>query len=93
MRSTITVEELIAEVDRLSQKGDSRSEGFKTRKEWQASWGDVSTYQANALLDLAFGLGVLETSSKLVDGKSGRAQRVPAYRFKFPEKEEKTKKK
>lgn len=86
--SAITLDELMAELDRLGVD-DSDGDG-KTTRELMELW-DMNKDRVLQLLHLASDRGLLIASRKRIVAISGQPTRAPCYRFKRPpEKRTKT---
>jgi hypothetical protein len=78
----ITIDELVAELDRLGVTSDD--EGL-TAEEWSRQWGCYVT-TARKRIRLAMDHGLVACGRKTIRRLNGQAVLVPCYRITMPEK-------
>ena len=91
MAEPITLDELLAEIERLGGVGDENADG-QTTAELAAEWG-VGRERVRSLLHHAKGLGLLEIGSRVEANLAGKKQRVTVYRIVKPQAPKKASKK
>lgn len=77
-----TVDDILAEIDRLSRRPDDEG---KTTGEWQDTLG-LSQRGVDRLLTTAHRLGRLTTGQRRAQRRDGRPTMIPVYRFVRPPK-------
>ena len=82
MTGTPSVDDLVAEIERLSQRPDDEG---KTTEEWSETLGKGKV-KTNRLLNLAYRLGRLRPGQRQIVKRNGVTGMVPVYSFLPPPK-------